>query len=66
MDNLNGSPARMMLADLPTPCLVLDRAILERNLRDMAATLRTFLWQVGGSQQIAAILAGGAHVDQSC
>jgi D-serine deaminase-like pyridoxal phosphate-dependent protein len=30
----------MMLADLPTPCLVLDRNILERNLRAMAAALR--------------------------
>ena len=29
----------MMLADLPTPCLVLDRAILERNLQTMAAAL---------------------------
>jgi D-serine deaminase-like pyridoxal phosphate-dependent protein len=30
----------MMLADLPTPCLVLDRGILARNLLGMAATLR--------------------------
>lgn len=30
----------MKLADLPTPCLVLDRAILERNLLVMANTLR--------------------------
>ena len=29
----------MMLADLPTPCLVLDRAILQRNIRSMAAAL---------------------------
>lgn len=29
----------MMLADLPTPCLVLDRPILERNLRVMASAL---------------------------
>jgi D-serine deaminase-like pyridoxal phosphate-dependent protein len=29
----------MKLADLPTPCLVLDRTILARNLRGMAATL---------------------------
>jgi D-serine deaminase-like pyridoxal phosphate-dependent protein len=29
----------MKLADLPTPCLVLDRGILERNLRVMANTL---------------------------
>ena len=29
----------MKLADLPTPCLVLDRGILARNIRDMAATL---------------------------
>ncbi len=29
----------MMLADLPTPCLVLDRTILQRNLRAMAAIL---------------------------
>ena len=27
------------LADLPTPCLVLDRGILARNLATMAATL---------------------------
>ncbi|HET8997125.1 MAG TPA: hypothetical protein VFN42_10710, partial [Acetobacteraceae bacterium] len=26
----------MQLADLPTPCLVLDRVILERNIRRMA------------------------------
>ena len=31
----------MKLADLPTPCLVLDRAILERNIRVMAAALVT-------------------------
>src|ERR1700760_3512322 len=30
----------MILADLPTPCLVLDRGILVRNLRSMAATLQ--------------------------
>ncbi len=29
----------MMLVDLPTPCLVLDRPILERNLRVMASAL---------------------------
>jgi D-serine deaminase-like pyridoxal phosphate-dependent protein len=29
----------MMLADLPTPCLVLDRTILARNIRDMASVL---------------------------
>ena len=29
----------MNLADLPTPCLVLDRTILARNIRAMAATL---------------------------
>jgi D-serine deaminase-like pyridoxal phosphate-dependent protein len=29
----------MMLADLPTPCLVLDRAILARNIHVMAKTL---------------------------
>ena len=29
----------MNLADLPTPCLVLDRTILARNIRVMAATL---------------------------
>ena len=29
----------MKLADLPTPCLVLDRTILERNIRAMAAAL---------------------------
>jgi D-serine deaminase-like pyridoxal phosphate-dependent protein len=29
----------MKLADLPTPCLVLDRTILNRNLRVMAAAL---------------------------
>jgi D-serine deaminase-like pyridoxal phosphate-dependent protein len=29
----------MNLADLPTPCLVLDRGILERNLRVMASAL---------------------------
>jgi D-serine deaminase-like pyridoxal phosphate-dependent protein len=29
----------MKLADLPTPCLVLDRTILDRNLRVMAAAL---------------------------
>jgi D-serine deaminase-like pyridoxal phosphate-dependent protein len=32
-------PARMNLADLPTPCLVLDRSILARNLRGMAGAL---------------------------
>src|SRR5580698_6791999 len=31
--------ARMNLADLPTPCLVLDRTILARNIRVMAAAL---------------------------
>ncbi|MGE0225548.1 MAG: alanine racemase [Acetobacteraceae bacterium] len=30
----------MKLADLPTPCLVLDRTILVRNLRVMSAALR--------------------------
>ncbi len=30
----------MMLADLPTPCLVLDRTILQRNIRVMASALR--------------------------
>lgn len=30
----------MMLDDLPTPCLVLDRPILERNVRIMASALR--------------------------
>jgi D-serine deaminase-like pyridoxal phosphate-dependent protein len=29
----------MRLDDLPTPCLVLDRAVLERNIRGMAANL---------------------------
>ncbi len=29
----------MMLADLPTPCLVLDRPILDRNLRVMASAV---------------------------
>ena len=29
----------MKLADLPTPCLVLDRTILDRNIRSMAAAL---------------------------
>lgn len=29
----------MMLDDLPTPCLVLDRTILDRNIRAMAAAL---------------------------
>lgn len=29
----------MMLDDLPTPCLVLDRTILQRNIRAMAAAL---------------------------
>ena len=29
----------MNLSDLSTPCLVLDRAILDRNLRDMAAAV---------------------------
>jgi D-serine deaminase-like pyridoxal phosphate-dependent protein len=32
-------PARMNLADLPTPCLVLDRSVLARNIRGMASTL---------------------------
>src|ERR1700710_1010508 len=32
-------PSRMNLADLPTPCLVLDRTILTRNIRVMAAAL---------------------------
>src|ERR1700753_2411035 len=31
--------ARMKLLDLPTPCLVLDRTILTRNIDSMAATL---------------------------
>lgn len=30
----------MMLSDLPTPCLVLDRAILARNIETMAAQAR--------------------------
>src|SRR5580698_7828464 len=30
----------MILADLPTPCLVLDRSILKRNLLVMANTLK--------------------------
>ncbi|MEO7367618.1 MAG: alanine racemase, partial [Gemmatimonadaceae bacterium] len=30
---------RMHLADLPTPCLILDRGILERNLRRMSDTV---------------------------
>jgi D-serine deaminase-like pyridoxal phosphate-dependent protein len=30
----------MMLADLPTPCLVLDRTILARNIRAMALALK--------------------------
>jgi len=30
----------MKLADLPTPCLILDRAILARNLRAMKASLQ--------------------------
>nr|WP_294531307.1 alanine racemase [uncultured Rhodopila sp.] len=30
----------MMLADLPTPCLVLDRSILTRNIRGMARALQ--------------------------
>lgn len=30
----------MKLADLPTPCLVLDRAILQRNIRRMAAAVQ--------------------------
>src|ERR1700761_6355558 len=30
----------MKLVDLPTPCLVLDRLILRRNLQTMAASLR--------------------------
>jgi D-serine deaminase-like pyridoxal phosphate-dependent protein len=32
-------PTRMKLADLPTPCLVLDRTILARNIRVMASAL---------------------------
>jgi D-serine deaminase-like pyridoxal phosphate-dependent protein len=31
--------AAMKLTDLPTPCLVLDRTILMRNIQDMAAAL---------------------------
>ena len=31
--------AGMILADLPTPCLVLDRSILQRNIGAMAAAL---------------------------
>jgi D-serine deaminase-like pyridoxal phosphate-dependent protein len=31
--------ADMKLAELPTPCLVLDRAVLARNLRSMAGSL---------------------------
>ena len=30
----------MKLADLPTPCLVLDRIVLDRNIRAMAGSLR--------------------------
>ena len=30
----------MRLADLPTPCLVLDRNILQRNISSMAQWLR--------------------------
>jgi D-serine deaminase-like pyridoxal phosphate-dependent protein len=30
----------MQLADLPTPCLVLDRGILERNLQRMSSAIR--------------------------
>nr|WP_294566351.1 alanine racemase [uncultured Rhodopila sp.] len=30
----------MMLADLPTPCLVLDRSVLARNIRAMALALQ--------------------------
>jgi D-serine deaminase-like pyridoxal phosphate-dependent protein len=30
----------MMLADLPTPCLVLDRSVLARNIRAMAMALQ--------------------------
>ncbi|MDR3537328.1 MAG: alanine racemase [Acetobacteraceae bacterium] len=29
----------MILADLPTPCLVLDRSVLKRNIRSMAGVL---------------------------
>jgi D-serine deaminase-like pyridoxal phosphate-dependent protein len=29
----------MNLADLPTPCLVLDRSVLTRNIEVMASTL---------------------------
>ena len=39
MDTIGRDLAHMNLDDLPTPCLVLDRTILERNIRTMAATL---------------------------
>jgi D-serine deaminase-like pyridoxal phosphate-dependent protein len=39
MDTIPGDVAAMKLADLPTPCLVLDRTILARNIRGMAAAL---------------------------
>src|SRR3954463_6739860 len=32
--------ATMKLEDLPTPCLVLDNAILERNLKKMSGAMR--------------------------
>jgi D-serine deaminase-like pyridoxal phosphate-dependent protein len=39
MDTIPGNVEAMKLADLPTPCLVLDRTILARNIRGMAAAL---------------------------
>jgi D-serine deaminase-like pyridoxal phosphate-dependent protein len=39
MDSIPGNVEAMKLADLPTPCLVLDRTILARNIRGMAAAL---------------------------
>src|ERR1700736_2350683 len=34
-----GESTAMKLADLPTPCLVLDRQVLSRNIRTMAGNL---------------------------
>jgi D-serine deaminase-like pyridoxal phosphate-dependent protein len=39
VDAGNWNLTRMKLADLPTPCLVLDHSILMRNIRVMAAAL---------------------------
>jgi D-serine deaminase-like pyridoxal phosphate-dependent protein len=39
MDTNNRDTGSMKLADLPTPCLVLDRTILNRNIRVMASAL---------------------------